>query len=86
MGYLLINYKGVTMIVTFKVKDNRRLNKTEVFKNEDRAKWYLDNGTLELMNDNHYEYLVQSESQMNEAIMNINAYGKSIYESSIKDK
>ena len=76
MGYLQINYKGVTMIVTFKVTDNRRFNKTEVFKNEDRAKWYLDNGTLELMNDNHYEYLVDSELQMNEAIMNINAYDK----------
>lgn len=64
------------MIVTFKVKDNRRLNTTVVFKDEDRAKWYLDNGTLKPMGVNHYEYLVHSEEQINEAIMNINAYGK----------
>lgn len=62
------------MIVTFRVDNQPRLNKTVVFKNEQRAKWYLDNRTLNRIGVNHYEYLVKSESQVNEAIIDIKAY------------
>jgi len=78
MGYLLINYKGVNMLVTFRIHKQSHLNTTVVFKNKQRAKWYLDNRTLHKIGLNHYEYNVQSESQMNEAIFSIKAYDRGV--------